>query len=66
MIRRCLYAILVVAGLSGCAKGTECSRCKRDDDCIQGLVCHEFSPVDGRSIGKRCALGDGRTLCRVR
>jgi hypothetical protein len=57
---------LALAVLSGCVKGDECSRCSSDDDCIQGLVCGELTPVNGESVGKRCVSGIGETECRVR
>ena len=61
------FALLVLAvALSGCTKGDECDRCDSDDDCREGWICGELTPVDGESVGKRCVSGIGETECRVR
>jgi hypothetical protein len=63
---RALAALAVVAVLSGCTKGDECDRCDSDDDCREGWICGELTPVNGESVGKRCVSGVGETECRVR
>ena len=59
-------AVALTLALSGCTKGEECDRCDEDDDCREGFVCGELSPVNGESVGKRCVSGIGDTECRVR
>jgi hypothetical protein len=63
---RVLAALALAAALSGCTKGDECDRCDSDDDCREGWICGELTPVDGESVGKRCVSGLGETECRVR
>jgi hypothetical protein len=66
------FAVLRALGLafalalSGCTKGDECDRCDSDDDCREGWICGELTPVNGESVGKRCVSGTGVTECRVR
>jgi hypothetical protein len=59
-------AVALTLAFSGCTKGEECDRCDEDDDCREGFVCGELSPVNGESVGKRCVSGIGDTECRVR
>jgi hypothetical protein len=61
-----VVALVLSLALSGCTKGEECDRCSSDDDCREGWVCGELSPVNGESVGKRCVSGIGETECRVR
>ena len=61
-----IAALLLLTVANGCTKGDECDRCSSDDDCRQGWVCGELTPVDGRDVGKRCVSGVGDTECRVR
>jgi hypothetical protein len=63
-LRLCGLILLTLA--SGCTKGDECDRCDSDDDCREGWICGELTPVDGRDVGKRCVSGVGDTECRVR
>lgn len=69
MLRRAqgrFAVFLIVTALSGCTKGDECDRCDSDDDCREGWICGELTPVNGESVGKRCVSGTGVTECRVR
>jgi hypothetical protein len=57
--------LAVLIALSGCTRGDECDRCDSDDDCREGWICGELTPVNGESVGKRCVSGVGETECRV-
>jgi hypothetical protein len=61
-----LAALILLTVSLGCTKGDECDRCDSDDDCREGWICGELTPVDGRDVGKRCVSGVGDTECRVR
>jgi hypothetical protein len=65
-LRRLLTTFAAVLLLAGCTKGDECDRCDSDDDCREGWICGELTPVDGESPGRRCVSGRGETECRVR
>jgi hypothetical protein len=66
LLFRLTAAVVLGLAVVACTKGEECDRCDSDDDCREGWVCGELTPVDGKSVGKRCVSGTGDTECRVR
>jgi hypothetical protein len=63
-LRQLAVAVIVAAPLflSACgAKGTQCDTCSKDSDCESEYICDTFIDQFGRSLGRACDDGRGRT-----